>query len=72
MIGSSEIAFVRPTAGHAYILEGSLDAQSWSRIGGHPDVQKRSPHVDRIGQKYQYLRVTLTHGIKGIYEWKLY
>lgn len=72
MIGSSEIAFVRPTAGHAYILEGSLDAQSWSRIGGHPDVQKRSPHVDRIGQKYQYLRVTITHGIKGIYEWKLY
>lgn len=71
-IGSSEIAFVRPTAGHAYILEGSLDGGTWTRIGGHADVQKRSPHVDMIGQKYQYLRVTITHGIKGIYEWKLY
>ena len=71
-IGSSEIAFVRPTAGHAYILEGSLDGVSWTRIGGHDDFQKRSPHIDRLGGTYRYLRATITLGIKGVYEWKLY
>lgn len=71
-IGLSEIAFVRPTAGHAYILEGSLDGQTWTRIGGHDDFQKRSPHVDKLGDSYRYLKLTITLGIKGVYEWKLY
>ena len=71
-VGSSEIAFVRPTAGHAYTLEGSTDAQTWMRIGGHDDCQKRSPHVDRLGGTYRYLRLTITLGIKGVYEWKIY
>lgn len=72
-VGSSEIAFVRPTAGHAYILEGSADGEGWQRIGGHSDVQKRSPHVDSLGgASFCYLRLTITHGVKGIYEWRLY
>lgn len=71
-IGSSEIAFVRPTAGHAYTLEASLDGQSWQVIGGHSDVQKRSPHTDTINASFRFLRLTITHGIKGVYEWKLY
>ena len=70
-IGRSEIAFVRPTQGHAYVLEGSVDGIQWERCGGHADVQKRSPHVDVIGKKYRYLRVKITEGIKGIWEWKL-
>lgn len=71
-IGSSEVAFSRPTAGHAYILEGSLDGKEWTRIGGHDDVQKRSPHVDNLNQTFRYLRLTITAGEKGVYEWKLY
>lgn len=71
-VGSSEIAFVRPTAGHAYILEGSLDGNGWVRIGGHDDVQKRSPHVDAVNKRFRYLRVTITAGIKGVYDWKVY
>ena len=71
-VGSSEIAFVRPTAGQAYILEGSTDGQTWTRIGGHDDNQKRSPHVDYLGGTYRYLRITITLGVKGVYEWKLY
>lgn len=71
-IGSSEIAFVRPTAGHAYILEGSLDGETWTRIGGHADVQKRSPHVDKINASFRYLRLTITAGEKGVYEWNVY
>lgn len=68
----SEIAFVRPTAGHAYVLEGSLDGQTWTRVGGHDDCQKRSPHTDRLEGTYRYLRLTITLGIKGVYEWNLY
>ena len=71
-IGRSEIAFVRPTAGHAYVLEGSKDGADWEVCGGHDDVQLRSPHVDRIGRKYRYLRVRIREGIAGVWEWNLY
>lgn len=71
-IGSSEIAFSRPTAGHAYILEGSLDGQTWQKVGGHADVQKRSPHVDKLNANFRYLRLSITAGEKGVYEWNVY
>ncbi len=71
-VGSSEVAFVRPTAGHAYILEGSLDGKAWTRIGGHDNVRQCSPHVDSLGNTFRYLRLTITHGIKGVYDWKIY
>ena len=70
-IHQSHIAFVRPTAGHAYRLEGSADGQSWQVCGGHDDVQKRSPHTDVINKDYRYLRVTITEGVKGIWEWEI-
>ena len=71
-IGTSEVCFVRPTAGHAYILEGSLDSKNWTRIGGHNDIQKRSPHIDAINTAFRYLRLTITKGEKGVWDWKLY
>ncbi len=70
-IGRSEIAFVRPTAGHAYLLEGSRDGRQWDRIAAH-GLKKCSPQTDKIGKRYRYLRVTITEGIKGIWEWKTY
>ena len=72
MVHRSELAFVRPTAGHSYILEGSNDMTNWVRCGGHDDIQKRSPHIDKINQKFRYLRVRITNGIKGIWEWHIY
>ena len=71
-IHQSDIYFVRPTAGHAYLLEGSTDGKHWESCGGHADVQKRSPHTDNINKKYRYLRVTITEGIKGVWEWRVY
>lgn len=71
-ISTSELCFVRPTAGHSYILEGSSDGVEWEQCGGHADVQCRSPHTDSIGGKYRYLRVTITGGIKGMWEWRVY
>lgn len=70
-IGRSEIAFVRPTAGHAYLLEGSRDGRQWDRIAAH-GLKKCSPQTDQIDKRYRYLRVTITEGIKGIWEWKTY
>ena len=71
MIDQSEICFVRPTAGHAYVLEGSNDGRKWRRCGGHADVQKRSPHVDIIGKAFRYLRVSITEGVPGVWEWSV-
>lgn len=71
-ISQSELCFVRPTAGHAYVLEGSVDGKRWKPCGGHADVQKRSPHVDQIHQSFRYLRVRITDGIRGVWEWRIY
>lgn len=68
-IGMSRIAFVRPTAGHAYRLEGSTDGTNWQQCGGHDDVRKLSPHCDSINQSFRYLRISITKGIPGIWEW---
>jgi len=71
MIGRSELCFVRPTAGHAYVLEGSTDGQRWERCGGHTDVERKSPHVDEVRKAYRYVRVKITEGIRGVWEWRL-
>ena len=71
-IRKSELCFVRPTAGHAYVLEGSADGVTWYTCGVHADVQKRSPHTDAVRARYRYLRVTITQGVKGVWEWRVY
>ena len=71
-IRKSELCFVRPTAGHAYVLEGSTDGATWYTCGVHADVQKRSPHTDSVRARYRYLRVTITQGVKGVWEWRVY
>ena len=71
VIRQSELYFVRPTAGHAYVLEGSHDGVSWEVCGGHADPQKRSPHIDKPSRKYRYLRVTIKAGVCGIWEWRV-
>lgn len=71
-IGRSEIAFVKPTAGHAYVLEGSVDGKTWQSCGGHGERVCKSPHIDFIGKKFRYLRVRILEGECGIWEWTLY
>lgn len=69
-ITTSRLCFVRPTQGHAYVLECSTDGLSWERCGGHDDVQQRSPHTDSINRDVRYLRVRITAGIPGVWEWQ--
>lgn len=71
-IRRSEIYFVRPTAGHAYSLEGSVDGREWEVCGGHENSLVKSPHVDDVGAKYRYLRVRILVGEQGIWEWNVY
>ena len=67
--GISSIAFVRPTAGHAYRLEGSLDGKKWFTCGGHDDIRIQSPHCDTIRRPVRYLRATILGGVPGVWEW---
>ena len=71
-IRCSEIYFVRPTAGHAYQLEGSVDGTTWRKCGGHDDLRMQSPHVDEPKGKYRFLRVRISEGVAGVWEWNIY
>ncbi len=68
----SEVYFVRPTAGHAYLLEGSTDGKTWKKCGGHEDAKMQSPHTDALKDKYRYLRIKLLQGEPGIWEWNIF
>ena len=70
-IARSELCFVRPTQGHAYKLEGSLDGIHWETCGGHEDVCRQSPHSDAINRSFRYLRVRILQGVQGVWEWRV-
>ena len=70
-ISQSELCFVRPTQGHAYVLEGSEDGIHWEPCGGHEDVRRQSPHTDVINRSFRFLRVRITAGIPGVWEWRI-
>lgn len=71
-IKRSEVYFVRPTAGHAYVLEYSVNGKTWKTCGGQQQVVVQSPHTDNLNVKARYLRVKILTGIKGIWEWHIY
>jgi hypothetical protein len=71
-IKRSEVYFVRPTAGHAYVLEYSTNGKTWKSCGGHQQVIVQSPHIDKLNIKARYLRVKILNGINGIWEWHIY
>jgi hypothetical protein len=71
-ITRTEAYFVRPTAGHAYRLEASVDGQNWLLYGGHDDVIQQSPHTDTKKAQVRYLRLTVTQGIPGLWDFRVY
>ncbi|PZR24199.1 MAG: glycosyl hydrolase family 43 [Citrobacter freundii] len=71
-IKRSEVYFVRPTAGHAYVLEYSADGKIWKSCGGHSQLIVQSPHTDKLNIKARYLRVKILNGVNGIWEWHIY
>ena len=71
-VTSSEIAFVRPTQGHTYRLEASTNGRDWQLVAQHDAPRSCSPHTDTLSIRPRYLRVTITSGIPGIWDWTVY
>jgi hypothetical protein len=68
----TELYFVKPTAGHAYRLECSLDGNTWQPFGGHEKVIVQSPHTDVKSVRARYLRLTVLQGLPGLWEFRVY
>ena len=54
-----EIYFVRPTAGHAYVIEASIDGKVWQEFAVHQDRKMCSPHTDVLNKRFRYLRIKI-------------
>lgn len=71
-ISRSDIYFVRPTAGQAYLLEYSVDGKKWMPCGGQTELKIASPHTDKFEITARYLRVKILKGVQGVWEWQIY
>lgn len=71
-INRTELYFVKPTAGHAYRLEFSLDGQTWHPYGGHDGIRIQSPHTDIKSVQARYLKLTILQGTPGLWEFRVY
>jgi len=71
-IKRTELYFVRPTAGHAYKLEASVDGSTWERYGGHEEIRVQSPQADARSMRVRYLKMTLLKGTPGLWEFRVY
>lgn len=68
----TELYFVKPTVGHAYRLEASLDGRTWQPYGGHEEIRVQSPHVDEKPVHARFLRLTFLQGTPGLWEFRVY
>ncbi len=68
----TELYFVKPTVGHAYRLESSIDGKTWNPCGGHEDINVKSPHTDTAIGQARYLKLTLLQGTPGLWEFRVY
>jgi Glycosyl hydrolases family 43/F5/8 type C domain len=68
----TELYFVKPTAGHAYLLEYSKDGKRWRPYATQRELKLQSPHVDRKAVKARYLRVRVVQGVSGLWEFKVF
>jgi len=71
-IQRTELYFVKPTVGHAYRLEYSLDGTSWQPFGGHQELKVQSPHTDAKSVRARYLRLTILQRTPGLWEFRVY
>ena len=70
-VKNSHLCFVRPTAGHSYVMETSNDGNTWKVLAVHQENTAKSPHTDKVNTRCRYLRVRITEGVAGIWEWKV-
>ncbi len=68
----SELYFVKPTEGHAYRVEYSLDGSTWRPFGGNDKLRIQSPHIDVNNARARYLRVHILEGEPGLWDFRVY
>jgi hypothetical protein len=63
-----EIYFVKPTGGHIYRLDMSIDATHWHTVQPTEALSVESPNVVQTAIDARYLRVYILKGTAGIWE----
>jgi hypothetical protein len=71
-IRRTELSLYRPTLGHAYQLESSLDGREWMTVVRQAQAQIRSPQVEKVQTEARYLRLTFLQGHPGVWDMKVY
>lgn len=71
-VSECDFFFTQPTLGHAWVLEKSLDGVKWTICDQEEKVAIRSPHIAKGIGHARYLRLKITHGVPGLWEWKVY
>ena len=71
-IKRTELYFVKPTAGHAYRLDYSVDGKGWKPYGVHEELEVESPHADVKSVRARYLKLTILEGTPGLWEFRVY
>ncbi len=70
-ISKCEMYFVFPASGHAWILEKSDDGINWTKIDEQHSKAVKSPHISDKKVKARYLRLKITDGEPGLWEFKV-
>lgn len=70
-ISQCEMYFVYPAFGHSWILEKSNDGISWIKIDEQNSKAIKSPHISDKKIKTRFLRLKITEGEPGLWEFKV-
>lgn len=71
-VGECDFFFTRPTEGHSWRLEKSVDGKIWKTCAEQSSVAIRSPHVAKAIGNARFLRLHIRRGNPGLWEWKIY
>ena len=71
-VGECQFYFTRPTEGHTWRLEKSIDGKHWQMCAEQGKVQVCSPHIAKEIGETRYLRLHIRRGDAGLWEWKIY
>ncbi len=71
-VAECDFFFTRPTEGHAWRLDKSLDGKHWQTCFEQKKAELCSPDVAQGVGKARYLRLHIRRGNPGMWEWKIY
>ncbi|RCW32546.1 F5/8 type C domain-containing protein [Marinilabilia salmonicolor] len=72
MIDRCEMFFVLPAFGHSWILEKSMNGTDWVKCDRQENITVKSPHIGGDIGEARFLRLKITDGEPGLWEFKIY